>query len=95
MKRIFWTAAIAAFVFSGTAVLARDANRAPAGQNLRAIQIECMKQHGAYYDATRKRWVIPPAPYYIMSSRVDAVYNCVTQRTGRPARPFMYERTVR
>ena len=93
MKRILWSTAIAAFAFSGTAVLAQDANRAPAGQSVRAAQIECYKQYGSY-DEAKKKWVVPAAPYYIMSGRIDAINNCVAQRTGRPPEGFLYERTL-
>jgi len=94
MRRMFCAIVIATLALPGSDALAQHGKRAPGGQNLRTIQIECMKQQGAYYDAAEKKWIIPPAPPTIMSSRIDAVYNCVAQRTGRRAEPFMQERTI-
>jgi hypothetical protein len=93
MKRIFYGAAIAAFSFSGTAALSQDANRPPVRQSVREAQIECYRQYGSY-DETKKKWVIPAAPYYIMNSRIDAINNCVAQRTGRPPEGFLREQTL-
>lgn len=85
MRQVIWIAAVASLSFSSTAVLAQ--------QSVRAAQAECFRQYGAY-DEAKKKWVIPAAPYYIMASRIDAINNCVSQRTGRPTEGFLREQTL-
>ncbi len=85
------TAAIAALVLSSTAAFAQNTKRAPDGRGLRAIQIDCMKQHGATFDKARNAWVIPETSQEIMVTRLEAVYACVANRTGKPAQRFIRE----
>jgi hypothetical protein len=94
MKIVFY-AAMAALTF-GVAAMPADAAKknAKGGSSAKSATIECMKQYGAWYDATTKRWTMQ-GPYYHMASRADAVDRCVAQRTGQPIRPVMQERTVR
>jgi hypothetical protein len=79
-------AIFAAVVVCGSAVLAKD--RPAAASGLRAIQIDCMKQYGAYEDPATKRLKIEGGITEIQT-RTDAIYACVAQKTGKPAVPFM------
>jgi hypothetical protein len=95
MKRPFCVVAAATLAFCGAVTCADAAKKgaAKSRSSLAAIQLECFKQYGAWYDETTKRWVMQ-APYYIMASRTDAINDCVAQRAGKAA-PFLRERTVR
>jgi hypothetical protein len=90
MKIIRLTATVAAVVLCGAteAVIAKD-RTAPAG-GLRAVQIDCMKQYGAYEDPTTKRLMIN-GTLTDMQSKTDAIYACVAQKSGKPAAHFMSE----
>jgi len=93
MKGSFCAAAIAALAFCGAAAPADAAKKGAAKtkSSLAAIQMECFKQYGAWYDPATKKWVMQ-GPYYHMASKIDAVNSCVTQRTGKPA-PFIREQS--
>ena len=54
------------------------------GDSLAAIQLECFKAQGAYYDPATKRWKMEGTDTNIIQ-RTDAVNRCVTEKTGRPA----------
>jgi len=99
MKGSFRAVTAAILAFCGAAAPADAAKEgakkdaAKPRSSLAAIQLECFKQHGAWYDAATKKWVIQGS-YYHMASRIDAVNSCVTQRTGKTA-PFIREQTSR
>jgi hypothetical protein len=100
MKGQFCAVAVAILALCG-AVASADAAKKGAAKSsaksrsgLAAIQLECFKQHGAWYDEATKRWVMQ-APYYIMAGKVDAINDCVAQRAGTKAAPFLQERTLR
>lgn len=79
-------AIVAAVVVCDSAALAKD--KPAAANSLRAIQIDCMKQYGAYEDPATKRLKIEGGITEIQT-RTDAIYACVAQKTGKPATPFM------
>jgi hypothetical protein len=62
------------------------------GGSLAAIQFECFKAQGAYYDASTKRWRMEGTDVDIIQ-RTDAVNRCVTEKTGRPAGQFLKQET--
>jgi hypothetical protein len=78
---------------AGTADAAKK-NKSPknAETGLRAIQMQCFKEQGAWFDAANKRWMIQGHENY-MQARVDAVHACVKQRSGKDA-PFVTQRTI-
>lgn len=82
-------AAAAALLVSTTFVVAQPEQ--PGG--LRTIQIDCMKQYGAWQDPESKRWKFQGTTD--LQQKVDLVYSCVSQKTGRPAEPFMTQRELR
>jgi len=69
------------------------AKKRVATSGLSAVQLECFKQYGAWYDATSKRWKIE-VPYYHVGSKMDAIENCVAQRTGKRPAKFIGEKRV-
>ena len=98
MKASLCTAAIAALALFGTAASAQDAKKdakkgaSKTRSSFAAIQIECFKQNGGWYDEATKRWVIQ-VPYYHMGGKADAVNSCIAQRTGK-AGAYVREQTV-
>jgi hypothetical protein len=92
MKRSFCAAIAAALAFCGT-VASADTKKGAAKSSFAAIQIECFKQNGGWYDEATKRWVIQ-APYYHMGGKSDAINSCIAQRTGK-AGQYVHEQTVR
>ncbi|MCC6889182.1 MAG: hypothetical protein IT536_11670 [Hyphomicrobiales bacterium] len=54
--------------------------RPPAGT---AAQIDCLKQHGASYDAATKRWIMHMTDRDV-TARLDPVRACLSRATGRP-----------
>lgn len=89
MKFITCAVIVAALVACGPAAVAKT-KPAAAATGLRAIQIDCMKQYGAYEDPTTKRMMIQGG-LTDMQSKTDAIYACVAQKTGKPAAHFMSE----
>ena len=85
MKRMLCAAAIAA---GALAVLASPASAK--NTSLTAIQLECFKQQGAFYDAETKRWKMNGTDN-TMLSRMEAVNTCVMQKTGKRPEPFLRE----
>jgi hypothetical protein len=95
MKSILRAAVVAAFAFCCAAAPADAAKKSTSKKsapksNLTAIQMECFKQQGAYYDAATKRWMIM-ADDRFMQSRLGAVHGCVEQKTGKRSGPFLRE----
>jgi hypothetical protein len=70
------------------ATAAGAAKKPAAPSGLRAIQIECMKQWGAYEDPQTKKLMIQGSVDGVQA-QIDAIYKCVGQKTGKPAAPFM------
>ena len=91
MTQIFRAAALAALTFSclTTPALAQKKSTS----SLAAIQLECFKSQGAYYDAHHKRYVMHGTEMDMLS-KTDAVNKCVAEKTGKPATPFMRERQL-
>jgi hypothetical protein len=87
-----WTfrATAAALAFCCVAAPADAAKKSPPRQSLTAIQLECFKQQGAYYDAETKRWMITGDDRN-MQSRTETVRDCVAQKTGTRPAPFLRE----
>ena len=81
MQRVH-LAATAALLVSTTFVVAQ-----PEQSGLRAIQTSCMNHMGAWQDPKTHR--LHMNGYNDMQQKVDAVYDCVKQKTGRPADPFI------
>jgi len=83
-KFITCAAAVAAIVVcSATSVLA-----AGKSSGLSAIQVDCMKQYGAYEDPQTHRLTLHGGNTDFQP-KLDAIYACVAQKTGKPARPFL------
>ena len=99
MKASFCATAIAALALCGTAASAQDAKKdakkgaAKTRSSFAAIQIECFKQNGGWYDEATKRWTIQ-VPYYHMGGKSDAINACIAQRTGKSGN-FVSEQTYR
>ena len=85
MKFQIHVAAIVACVVATSAIAQ---NNKPA-TNLRAIQIECMKQYGGTEDPQTKRITFPVMSVTGSQAMVDAIHACVAQKTGKPVQPFM------
>ena len=81
---------VAALLACGTAASAIAKDKPATATSLRSIQIDCMKQYGAYEDPATKRLVLNGS-LTDMQSKTDAIYACVAQKTGRPAAHFMQE----
>lgn len=63
------------------------------GSSLAAIQLECFKSQGAYLDPATKRYVMYGTEMD-MQSKTDAVNKCVTEKTGKPATPFVRHQSL-
>jgi hypothetical protein len=97
MKTAYWIGALVAGLMIGAAVGTAEAaskKRSPdkAETGLRAIQLQCMKDQGAWLDPATKRWTFMATERDIQF-RVDAVHACVKQRSGKNA-PFLTQRTI-
>lgn len=95
MKRIICFTAVVGLASCGTAASAKNAKKGAANSksSFAAIQIECLKQNGGWYDEATKKWMIS-APYYHIGGKADAVNSCIAQRTGR-AGQYLREETYR
>ncbi len=71
---------------------AKRSARAPAHRGLSAIEAECVKQQGGYFDPATKRWQISFTRDIYNFNRTQGIYRCVEQRTGKPSRQFMKEK---
>lgn len=95
MKTACWIGAVAMLMTcaAGTADAAKK-NKSPknADTGLRAIQLQCFKEQGAWFDAEGKTWRIQGNERE-MPARIDAVYACVKQRSGKFA-PFIRQETT-
>jgi hypothetical protein len=85
-------AAIVAVVACGSAAQAKD--KPAAASSLRAIQIECAKQYGAYEDPATKTLKFPQTSLTGGQVMIDAVHACVAQKTGKPATPFIRQEVI-
>ena len=85
MKRALRAAIVAAVAFAALAAAAGAKNT-----SLTAIQLECFKQQGAFYDTETKRWKMNGTDN-TMLSRMEAVNTCVMQKTGKRPEPFLRE----
>jgi hypothetical protein len=85
-------AAVAAIVACGSAAQAKD--KPATASSLRAIQIECSKQYGAYEDPATKTLKFPQTSLTGSQSMIDAIYACVAQKTGKPATPFIRSEVI-
>ena len=89
MTRALCAAIVAAVALYALASPAAAKN-SPAHSSLTAIQLECFKQQGAFYDAETKRWKMTGTDN-TMLSRMEAVNTCVMQKTGKRPEPFLRE----
>ncbi len=55
---------------------------------------ECFKQYGAHYDASTRKWRFWTREGQ-MGSWVDAVNNCIAQKTGRKGNYVKTQRALR
>ena len=85
-------AAVAAIIACGSAALAKD--KPVAANSLRAAQIECLKQYGAYEDPQTKQLKMVGGSLTEFESRLDAIYACVSQKTGKPTTPFIKSEVI-
>jgi hypothetical protein len=85
-------AVVAAVVACGSAAQAK--NKPAAASNLRAIQIECAKQYGAYEDPATKTLKFPQTSITGGQAMIDAVTACVAQKTGKPPTPFIRQEVI-
>ena len=58
-----------------------------------AIQADCMKQYGAYEDPKTKRLRLQGCSSSCFLMKLDAIYACVAQKTGKPVTPFIRSNT--
>ena len=82
----------AAFLACGPAALAKA--KPVAANSLRAIQIECAKQYGAYEDPATRTLKFPQTSITGGQAMIDAVTACVAQKTGKPATPFIRQEVI-
>lgn len=85
-------AAVVVVVACGSAALAKDKPASASG--LRAAQIECLKQYGAYEDPQTKQLKMVGGGLTEFQTRVDAIYACVAQKTGKPVTPFIKSEVI-
>ena len=84
MKSTIFAAAIAALaVYATTSALA-----AGRSSGLSTIQVDCMKQYGAYEDPQTHRLTLHGGNTDFQP-KLDAIYACVAQKTGKPVTPFL------
>ena len=69
------------------------AKKSPPRTGLTAIQFECFKQQGAFYDAETRRWKMTCTDNNMLS-RMEAVNTCVMQKTGKRPEPFLREERI-
>jgi len=86
--KLYICAVVAALALACFANAAEAAKKSAAPSGLRAIQIECMKQFGAYEDPQIKKLMIQGSVDGVQA-QIDAIYKCVGQKTGKAAAPFM------
>jgi hypothetical protein len=91
MKQIVCAAAVAAFAFY--ALTAPALAQKKSATSLAAIQLECFKSQGGYYDANLKKYVMHGTEND-MQSKTDAVNKCVAEKTGKPATPFVQNQSL-
>jgi hypothetical protein len=80
---------VAAVFMCGAVAPAGAKEKRAAASSLRAIQIECLKQYGAYEDPQTKQLKMVGGPLAEFQARTDAIYACIAQKTGKPATPFI------
>ena len=85
-------AAVVALVACGSVALAKTKRAGAAG--LSTAQVECLKQYGAYEDLQTKRLKMVGGGLTEFQTRVDAIYACVAQKTGKPVTPFIKSEVV-
>jgi hypothetical protein len=90
MIRAFAAAAVATIAALGSTPPALAQKKSTG--NLAAIQLECFKAQGAYFDAQTNRWMMQGTDHD-MVGRTDAVNKCVAEKTGKPATQFMKQET--
>jgi hypothetical protein len=91
MKFSFCAATVAAVLVCGVVTSPANAARKPdASSGLRGVQIDCMKQFGGYEDPQTHRMMMHGG-LTDMQPKIDAIYACVAQKTGKPAAPFLTE----
>jgi len=93
MKRTLCAAAVAAAAICGLMAPAGAAKKSPPRTGLTAIQFECFKQQGAFYDAETRRWKMTGTDNNMLS-RMEAVNTCVMQKTGKRPEPFLREERI-
>ena len=87
-----FAAAIAALVVCAAAHSAVAKDKPASATGLRAIQIDCMKQYGAYEDPQTHQLQLRGS-FTDFQPKLDAIYACVAQKTGKPAIPFLRQET--
>jgi len=87
-------ATVAVILVSGAATTALAKDKPVAANSLRAAQIECLKQYGAYEDPQTKQLKMVGGGLTEFQTRVDAIYACVSQKTGKPTTPFIKSEVI-
>jgi hypothetical protein len=94
MKINICAATVAALVACGATASAIAKDKPASASSLRAIQIECLKQYGAYEDPQTKQIKLVGGGLTEFQTRVDAIYACVSQKTGKPTTPFIRSEVI-
>ena len=87
-------ATVAVILVCGAATTAVAKDKPVATNSLRAAQIECLKQYGAYEDPQTKQLKMVGGGLTEFQTRVDAIYACVSQKTGKPTTPFIKSEVI-
>jgi len=87
-------ATVAVILVCGAATTAVAKDKPVAANSLRAIQIECAKQYGAYEDPATRTLKFPQTSITGGQAMIDAVTACVAQKTGKPATPFIRQEVI-
>ena len=87
-------ATVAVVLVCGGAATALAKDKPAAANSLRTAQIECLKQYGAYEDPQTKQLKMVGGGLTEFQTRVDAIYACVAQKTGKPVTPFIKSEVI-
>ena len=84
----------AAIVAAGSSSAALADGKPIAASGVIAARIACLKQYGAYEDPQTKRLKLVGGSLTEFQTRLDAIYACVSQKTGQPLTPFIRSEVI-